>query len=251
MGRVQSEIIGGLREAYGHASGTKKNIYSNSSKACERRFESISISGNGTGGKLDEGKPATSPAESTEIGMQQYAQLNDTQKIFVDAVLSAIENDNAEQTCFYIDGPGGSGKIFTYTTLSHLVRGRGKCVSAMAFPGISAILLPEGKTVHKTFGLPVPLYSDSSSNIKVQSNQGEYLKNVDFFIWDEAPMAPRYALEVADRTLRDMMNNNKPFGGKVIVLGGDFRQLLSVKVRGTRTETVSLSIKYSELWRHF
>ena len=64
-------------------------------------------------------------------------------------------------------------------------------------------------------------------------------------------MAPRYALEVADRTLRDLMNNNKPFGGKVIVLGGDFRQLLPVKVRGTRTETVSLSIKYSELWRHF
>ena len=64
-------------------------------------------------------------------------------------------------------------------------------------------------------------------------------------------MAPRYALEVADRTLRDIMNNNKPFGGKVIVLGGDFRQLLPVKIRGTRSETVSLSIKYSKLWRHF
>ena len=64
-------------------------------------------------------------------------------------------------------------------------------------------------------------------------------------------MTPRYALEVADRTLRDMMNNNKPFGGKVFVLGGDFRQLLPVKVRGTRSETVNLSIKFSVLWQHF
>ena len=64
-------------------------------------------------------------------------------------------------------------------------------------------------------------------------------------------MAPRYALEVADWTLRDMINNNKPFGGKVFVLGGDFRQLLPVKVRGTRSETVNLSIKFCALWQHF
>jgi len=39
-------------------------------------------------------------------------------------------------------------------------------------------------------------------------------------------MTPRYALEIIDRTLRDIMNNNLSFGGKIIVLGGDFRQLL-------------------------
>ena len=186
---------------------------------------------------LDEDEPGTFPTESIEIGMQQYEQLNDIQRNFVDAVLSAIDNDNAEQKCFYIDGPGGSGKTFKYTTLSNLVRSRGKCVSATAFTGIPAILLAEGKTVHKTIGLPV--------------KQGEYLKNCDLFIWDEAPMLPRYALEVASWTLQDIMNNDKPFGGKVIVLGGDFRQLLPFKVRGTHSETVSLSIKYSPLWRYF
>ncbi|XP_043266625.1 ATP-dependent DNA helicase pif1-like [Venturia canescens] len=199
----------------------------------------------------DDDERDISPAQFVEIGMRQYEQLNDTQKRFVDAVMNVIDNNNDEQTCFYIDGPGGSGKTFTYTSLSNLVRGRGKRVSAMAFTGIVAILLPEGKTVHKTFGLPVPLYADSTSSIKVQSKQGEYLKNVDLFIWNEAPMAPRHALEVADRTLRDIMNNDKPFGGKVIVLGGDFRQLLPVKVRGTRSEIINLSIKYSALWLHF
>ncbi|XP_057332074.1 uncharacterized protein LOC130671942 [Microplitis mediator] len=119
----------------------------------------------------------------------------------------------------------------------------------MAYTGIAATLLPNGKTVHKTFGLPVPMFSDSSSHIKPNSTQGEYLKNV--FIWDEAPMSPRYALEIIDRTLRHIMSNNIPFGGKLIILGGNFRQLLPVQPHATRTGTVNLSIKFSSLWSHF
>ena len=45
---------------------------------------------------LDEDEPATLPASSTITDMEQYGQLKDTEKIFVDAVLSAIENNNAE-----------------------------------------------------------------------------------------------------------------------------------------------------------
>ncbi|XP_067216604.1 uncharacterized protein [Linepithema humile] len=107
---------------------------------------------------------------------------------------------------------------------------RKKHVCAMAFTGIAATLLPAGKTVHKTFGLSVPLFADSTSAIKIQSKEAQYLKNTDIFIWDEAPMSPRYALEIMDRTLRDIMNNNLPFGGKIVLLGGDFRQLLPIKI---------------------
>jgi len=121
----------------------------------------------------------------------------------------------------------------------------------MAFTGIAATLLPAGKTVHKTFLLPVPLFADSSSGIKIQSKEAHYLKEIDIFIWDETPMAPRYALEIIDRTLRDIMNNDLPFGGKIIVLKCDFRQLLPIKIYGTRSEIVNLSIKFSSTWKHF
>uniref|UniRef100_A0A6V7JG82 ATP-dependent DNA helicase n=1 Tax=Bracon brevicornis TaxID=1563983 RepID=A0A6V7JG82_9HYME len=77
------------------------------------------------------------------------------------------------------------------------------------------------------------------------------LQDTDVFIWYEAPMAPRYALEVMDRTLRDIMNNNMPFGGKIVILGGDFRQFLRVNVGGTRSGTVNLSIKFSSSWNNF
>ena len=45
-------------------------------------------------------------------------------------------------------------------------------------------------------------------------------------------MALRNALEIIDRTLGDVMNNDLLFGGKIVVLGGDFRQLLPVLTRG-------------------
>ena len=53
-------------------------------------------------------------------------------------------------------------------------------------------------------------------------------------IWDEAAMGNKYHLEALDLTLRDFMGSvdarlaNVPFGGKTIVLGGDFRQTLPI-----------------------
>ncbi|XP_044591985.1 uncharacterized protein LOC123270113 [Cotesia glomerata] len=181
-----------------------------------------------------------------------YRKLNLKQKEIVDFVMQAINDESDHQSnCIYIDGPGGSGKTFIYTTSWHLLKSQGKVVSTMAYTGIAATLLPNGKTVHKTFGLPVPMFSDSSSNVKPNSNQGRYLKSVDVFIWDEAPMSPRYSLEIIDRTLRHIMNIDVPFGGKMMILGGDFRQLLPVLTHATRSEMVNLSIKYSHLWRNF
>ncbi|XP_036141530.1 ATP-dependent DNA helicase pif1-like [Monomorium pharaonis] len=107
---------------------------------------------------------------------------------------------------------GGSGKTFIYTTLYYLLRNKGKVVSTMAFTGIAATLLPSGKTVHKVFGLPVLLFNDSTSNIKIQSKEDDKLKLVNVFILDEAPMAPRYVIEIMDRTLRDIIQNDLYFG---------------------------------------
>ncbi|XP_063990617.1 uncharacterized protein LOC135169496 [Diachasmimorpha longicaudata] len=186
------------------------------------------------------------------IGHNQYAQLNTKQKEIVDKILNiAMSTEELSSSCFYIDGPGGSGKTFVYTTLYHLLKAQGKSICTMAFTGIAAILLPQGKTLHKTFGIPVPILPDSVSNIKSQSKEAEYLRNVDFFIWDEAPMAPRSAMELIDRTLRDLMDTHLPFGGKIMLLGGDFRQLLPVTPNATRCELVNSSIKFSHLWKNF
>ena len=43
------------------------------------------------------------------------------------------------------------------------------------------------------------------------------------------------------------MNINAPFGGKIMVLGGDFRQVLSVVRFADRSQLVAASLKSSEL----
>ncbi|KAL7125601.1 hypothetical protein ABFS83_14G127600 [Erythranthe nasuta] len=55
--------------------------------------------------------------------------------------------------------------------------------------------------------------------------------------------------EVLDRTMRSILNSEKPFGGKVIVLGGDFRQILPVVLKASRQDIVHATINLSPLWR--
>ncbi|XP_076945953.1 uncharacterized protein LOC143617210 [Bidens hawaiensis] len=67
-------------------------------------------------------------------------------------------------------------------------------------------------------------------------------------------MTHKHAFEALDRTLKDMlgqsgnMNNERPFGEKVVVFGGDFRQTLPVIQGGTRQEIVNASLCSSYLW---
>ncbi|XP_058220214.1 uncharacterized protein LOC131330599 [Rhododendron vialii] len=61
-------------------------------------------------------------------------------------------------------------------------------------------------------------------------------------------MQHKYCIEAVDRTLRDIRDNPKPFGGITVVLGGDFRQILPVVPKGVREEIVNASLRRSVLW---
>ncbi|CAN6902752.1 unnamed protein product, partial [Brassica oleracea] len=82
----------------------------------------------------------------------------------------------------------------------------------------------------------------------------DLLIQAKLIIWDEAPMTHKYAFEALDRSLRDIMSKTdkdahlKPFGGKTILLGGDFRQTLPIISQGTRQDCVAASINRSYLW---
>jgi ATP-dependent DNA helicase PIF1 len=47
-------------------------------------------------------------------------------------------------------------------------------------------------------------------------------------MWDETPMDNKLTFEVVDRTLKDITENEEPFGGIVFVMSSDFRQVLLV-----------------------
>lgn len=178
-------------------------------------------------------------------------QMTEEQKNIVAKVLKKVkrlQKGKPSKKGIFIDGPGGTGKTYTYRTLCHIFRGTGVKFMTMSWMGIASILLPEGQTMHKAMGLPVPLTKDSNSNVKVQSKQGKQLGANDVFIIDEAPMMPKYVLDIFDRKMREITQVEEPFGGKIIILGGDFRQCLPIKRYANRSELVNLSIRESELW---
>ncbi|PIO74529.1 hypothetical protein TELCIR_03456 [Teladorsagia circumcincta] len=64
-------------------------------------------------------------------------------------------------------------------------------------------------------------------------------------------MAPKVALEAVDVLLKDIMHNDEPFFRKVIVIGGDFRQVIPVVEHGQREYLVDACVHKSILWKLF
>ncbi|XP_028214934.1 uncharacterized protein LOC114396984 [Glycine soja] len=125
----------------------------------------------------------------------------------------------------------------------------------VASSGIASLLLPGGRTAHSKFKIPVPVFEDSTCNIHQGTQLAELLNQTSLIIWDEAPMAHKFCFEALDHSLRDIIKHNsrdnKSFGGKVMVFGGDFRQILPVIPRGSRSDIVNATINSSYLWDYY
>jgi hypothetical protein len=95
-------------------------------------------------------------------------------------VIQAVKDDDSSYKCFYLDGPGGSGKTFLYTTLLSVTRGQGKNVLPFATTGIAATLVKGECTVHSGLKLPEPLIETSVSN-KIDITRDRIVQNCDFY----------------------------------------------------------------------
>ncbi|XP_076926473.1 uncharacterized protein LOC143589660 [Bidens hawaiensis] len=91
-----------------------------------------------------------------------------------------------------------------------------------------------GRTAHSMFYIPINLNEDSTCYIDPGTDEAQLLEKTKLIIWDEAPMAHKHGFQALDGSLKDVLSSNFLFGGKVIVFGGDFRQILPVVQKGTR-----------------
>lgn len=119
---------------------------------------------------------------------------------------------------------------------------------ATATSRVAAEIMPGGRTTHSRFKISINADESSECSISKQSGAAELLRGSQLIIWDEAPMAKKWAIENVDKLLKDIMGNDKDFGGKVVVFGGDFRQVLPVVPKATIHQTISASLVKSYLW---
>ncbi|XP_019189229.1 PREDICTED: ATP-dependent DNA helicase PIF1-like [Ipomoea nil] len=180
-------------------------------------------------------------------------QLTEEQRAIYANVLQDAENDLGG--LFFVYGYGGTGKTFLWRALSSALRSKGDIVLNVASSGIASLLLPGGRTAHSRFSIPIAVNEDSTCNISQSSPLAKLLVQCKLIIWDEAPMMHKFCFEALDRSMRDIMRAKNPnsldmtFGGKTVVLGGDFRQILPVIPKGTRQDIVGASVNASYLWR--
>ena len=122
----------------------------------------------------------------------------------------------------------------------------------MGTTGIAANLLQLGRTFHSRLKAPLNPSADSTLQISAQSSLAKLVRMARLLLIDESTMLDRFQLEALDRSLKDLMGKpDQPFGGKILLLAGDFRQCLPVVPGATRAQTVSHCINQSHLWQHF
>ena len=119
---------------------------------------------------------------------------------------------------------------------------------AVASSGIAATLMEGGRTAHSRFKIPVKIDANSPGTITRREQTAELIRAAKVIIWDETPMTDRRCFEWLDRVFRDITQVDAPFGGKVIIFQGDFRQNLPIVKRGRRHQFVDASFKRSPLW---
>lgn len=176
-------------------------------------------------------------------------RLNPQQMAAFNAICTSVRN--AQGKLFFLHGPGGTGKTFVYKVVTNALRLENSIVLCVASSGIAALLLPIGATAHSTFKIPIILHNASKCSITRHTCEADLMKKVRLIIWDEAGMMHRHAFEAVDRMLQDIRDNDAPFGGVTVVLGGDFQQTLPVIPKGRPEDIVQACITKSILWQHF
>ncbi|XP_010419093.1 PREDICTED: ATP-dependent DNA helicase PIF3-like [Camelina sativa] len=176
--------------------------------------------------------------------------MTDEEKNIYREIMEAVDIDMGG--VFFVYGFGGTGKTFLYKTLSAGLRARGSIILNVASSCIASLLLAGGRTTYSRFGIPINPHESSVCTMSPGSAQAQLVAEASLIIWDEAPMMSKHCVESLDRSLSDIRKGagNRPFGGKVVVFGGDFRQVLPIIPNAGRAEICMSALNASYLLKH-
>ncbi|KAG2217961.1 hypothetical protein INT45_001395, partial [Circinella minor] len=190
------------------------------------------------------------------IARELIPGLNEGLRHAFDSITTAINAPGTEYNphVFFVNGPSGTGKSQLFKALLSHVCSQNQIALPVASSGIAATLLPGGRTAHSRFKIPLNANDNTTCNLRLGGSHAYFIQRASLIIWDETVMCSKHNFEAVDRSLRDIIGaldpalNDVPFGGKVVVFGSDFRQLLPVVKKGTRSEVVADSIRSASFW---
>lgn len=249
--RYRQHMIEDFRRMPLYANATEAELFNFALHDLNRRFAQKGLNNRTFGLPRPQGDPPVMPVRQRQQQQHQNIVLNQAQQHGFDRIMGAARRKH-NQRLFVVIGPGGSGKTTLYKRIINTCRAEGLTARVFATTGIAATLMEGGTTVHRGFGLPLDMHEQAHSTFRHREQiQCLELSAAHVILIDEVTMMVKDGLRIVDEVLRFIMGTVVPFGGKTIVLGGDFRQLLPVIPGGTRTHIVSHCVISSPLWRHF
>ncbi|KAI7962555.1 hypothetical protein MJO28_000649 [Puccinia striiformis f. sp. tritici] len=149
----------------------------------------------------------------------------------------------------YLDGPGGTGKTYVLNTIIDYADCQGLGRIVVASSGVAALLLKGGQTAHSAFQIPIDPLPNSECPVEEGTLLAKHLTAIRLIIWDEIVTIHKNTIEAVDITLRRLCHTEEPFGGKVVIFSGDFRQILPVVKYNETPPSFAATIKSSPLWQ--
>lgn len=146
---------------------------------------------------------------------------------------------------FFVSGKAGTGKTFVLERIVEQLQKKGKSVAITAPTGVAAHNAG-GRTLHSFFGLPYGKDYVYTPGTHVTSklkgiDKGKIIRNLDVVIIDEISMVRCDVLDMLDSLLRDLKQDQRPFGGMQYIFFGDLFQLPPV---ATDKEKLMLAENY-------
>ena len=185
--------------------------------------------------------------EEKEKTLEAMSKMNPEQKLFFDDVIVAINEKNGGLFC--LDAPGGTGKTFVLCALLSAMRCDGYISLGTALSAAASKLLPNGSTLHSKLKVPIQIKETSLCDFSRSNGTGKLLLDTKLLIIDEVTMGHKFIYEAIDRSLKNLLKSDKPFGGLVTVFAGDWRQTLPIVRRGSNAQIISATLKFSYLWK--
>lgn len=144
-----------------------------------------------------------------------------------------------------LTGAAGTGKTHLLNNFIVQARKRGKKVSVTATTGLAATYLG-GNTIHSWSGIGVSDHLPNNFFERLSKTRRDVISKTDVLIIDEISMLHDFRLDMIDKVLRTVRENDQPFGGIQLVMSGDFFQLPPVN---RPNEQGGGFVVYSDAWQ--
>ena len=144
-----------------------------------------------------------------------------------------------------LTGAAGTGKTHLLNNFIIQARKRGKKVSVTATTGLAATHLG-GNTIHSWSGIGVSDHLPNNFFERLSKTRRDVISKTDVLIIDEISMLHDFRLDMIDKVLRTVRENDRPFGGIQLVMSGDFFQLPPVN---RPNEQGGGFVVYSDAWQ--